>query len=297
MDVIKIYDAVEKLRTYIYLFNEHYMRQRAEMTMNGSLLSSYVKRLCDMGMSDAAYWDNVGIDFRTMYGQVEELERAETQKDFVYIYDKTNYEIWEIVKNICEVLFGQYADTLKSYIWENNQEALKIRFPEVWKQLKAIPEKESCQCVRSYGLRGKVVYRKNAGEEFDLYSGYNLAGLKIIRAIDYERYNKICVWGCNGGFESREMALLLEFANLDIEIYVTDLNEFKQVLLNTRRKGVLLDDLIHWKFNFREEDFINSFDMDKRDKTYIYVCKCGGNSAMLKEFIHKNSLNSNVGEL
>lgn len=295
MDVIKIYDAVEKLRAYIGLFNEHYMRQTA--VMNDTLLSSYVKRLCDIGMSDAVYWDNSGIDFRTMYGQVKEIERAETQKDFVYIYDKINYELWEMVKNICEILFGQYADTLKSYIWEINQEALKIRFPEIWKQLEAITEKELCKCVRSYGLRGKVVYRENAGEEFDLYSGYNSDGLKIIRAIDYERYSKICVWGCNGGFEASEMVRLLEFADLEIEIYVTDLNEFKQVLLNTRRKRMLLNDLIHWKFNFREEDFISSFDMDKRDKAYIYVCKCGKNSAMLKEFIHKNSLNSNVGEL
>lgn len=289
-----MYNATDQIRRIIYMYNFGYMMQKNIIDAN--ILMPSIQEMCRIGMQDMAYWENAEIDFVKAYKQMENVLKAEKRKDVVGIYDRLNYEIWGIVRQVLEVLFHKDSNILSNYFWEENREALKIRFPEILKQIGAMPKNDFCKNVRDYGLRGKVVYREYLDSEIDLYSAYGANGFNMMKNIDYRKYNKIYVWGCNGGAEINEIVLMSEEAGLLSEIYVTDLYEFKQILSNTCRKGVLLDSRIEWKFSAEVNDLVKSFDMLKKEISYIYVCNSAKNRQIVNDFIYTHSLNSNIGD-
>lgn len=288
-----MYNITHKIRQVIHVFNENYWIQNVAIDID--YLSSNIEKMCNIGMADVVYWEGKKIDFQMAYSLMKEIESAVEERDFVRIYDMLNFELWQMIKRVFEVLFDKNAELLGDYFAKENYAALQKRFPEILKEIDRLEEKKQYKCVRSYGLRGKVIYRKSGNLEFDLYSAYNMMGLKKFRGINFEKYSKIYIWGCNGGTEIDEITTARYFEHMELEIFVTNLYELKQILANYYRKGALLAPQIEWKFNAKEKDLIKDFDMQKKEASYIYICDPTEKLSLLKEFICTNALSSNVG--
>ena len=264
-----------------------------------SLLISYIKDIGDLGETDIHYWKNSNVRLVEIRRLEDELRNAGLANDFVSIYDIVNFELKRKLINISEVLFQVNGTELKKYFWNINQEALKIRYPNILVAMENIQLEEENKYSRPYGIRGKVVYKKNKDVEYDLYSGFNPIGLgiKMVEMIDINPYQNIYVWGCNGGYEINGLSIVSNEQKVGIEVYVTDLREFKEILSNTPRRGILLQSNIEYKFDIGLKEFLERVDLQKREETYIYVCEsCKENLTILKKFVHDNFLNSNIGE-
>lgn len=289
-----MYNTTHKIRQIIHLFNEKYWLQNAGV--DTELLLIHIQAMCRIRAENPAYWEGVELDFQRAYALMEEIQSAVESEDFVQVYDIFNFELWQIVRRILEVLFSKNAELLRDYFVKENRAALQERFPEMLKQIDRLDEKSPCEYVRPYGLRGRVIYRKEGNMELDLYSAYNMSGLKRLKGVDYGKYSRIYLWGCNGGTEINEITATSHFEHMELEVFVTDLYELKRILSNTYRRGMLLNPRINWNFNVREEDLIKGFDMQKKEVSYIYVCDSAKELSLLKEFICTNTLSSNIGD-
>lgn len=294
LDSIGMYNVAHKIRQIIHIYNENYWMQTAYIDTN--FLVMYMRQIYEIGTEDIAYWGTEEIGFQSIDDLIVELQNADKSMDYVMIYDLLNFELWQMIKRVVEVLFKKNGKELCDYFATENEKAMKKRFPEVLRQIDTFGEGSQCEDVRDYGLRGRVVYRKKGSFEFDLYSAYNMVGLKRMRNIDYAKDNLIYVWGCNGGFEINEIAIINTIDDIRLEINVTDLNEFSQILRNTYRGDALLNPRINWRFDLTEEELIKNFDLKNREKSYIYVCDGAENTNLLKEFICANELDSNIGD-
>lgn len=295
MDVIKMYRAVEQMRDYIWIFNLNYGRQ--DLYIYACILP-FVNEICDIGLSDTLYWENSGIDFKVLYNQMDDIKRAVDDMDIVYIYDKINCEIRWFVKAVFEVLFEKSANELRCLFWSENKEALQQRYPEILKKIEEFDNEGNKLCIRDYGLRGNVIYRKKNNIEYDLYTAYSPGEVGAYTMLNSElkRYNKIYMWGFNGGYEVSGGCFVSRDKKIELEIYVTDLIEFKHILLNIPRKGMLLNPDVKWEFNICIEDFLKNIDLQKKKESFIYVTECVDDSLIaLEKFIRKHSLNSNLG--
>lgn len=293
MNVIKMYCAVDRIRNYIWFFNQQYRRQNK---IDVSYVIADIQEVRRIGEEDILYWEKTEVDFQMLYHQEDKLKKAVQAKDFVFVYDQLNYELRNMTQIIFDVLFAKSSIELGQYFWSENRNALKIRYPEVLKQLEMIDDKK--ESIRSYGTRGKVVYRTEENREYDLYSAYNPieSGLLMAEGIDLCKYNKLYVWGFNGGFEIDGISYSLDGNRMDFEVFITDLSEFRQILLSTPRKCLLLNPDVKWHFNAGIMEFVNGIDLQKKESSYIYSAKSQGNDVnLLKEFICKYSLNSNIG--
>lgn len=295
MDVIKMYRAVDQMRDYIWIFNLNYGKQNLKIY---ACMLPFVNEICEIGLSDTLYWKNTEVDFRVVYDQIDNMKKAVEDEDIVYIYDKLNFEIRWFIKSIFEVLFKKSAKELRSLFWSENREALQKRYPEILKKIEEFNNEENESCIRDYGLRGNVIFRKNSNVEYDLYSTYSPGEVGVYTMInsDLKKYNKIYIWGFNGGYEISGGLFCFEDKRVEVEIYVTNLIEFKHILLNVPRKGMLLNPDVKWKFNICIEDFLKNIDLQKKQESYIYVTEYVDDGlTILKKFIYKYSLNSNIG--
>ncbi len=304
MDAVELYCAVEKIRVFTFSFNLQYKRQNVELEMDRLL--PYIQEVYRIGMLDELYWKNTNVDFHELIRQKEELKSAIFSEDYVYVYDKLNYELWSSIKAILKVLLKKNYSDLSNFFWNWNRDALKIRYPEILMQMEMISEEKRYKYIRDYGLRGRVVYNIDADREYDLYSAYNPSEIasRIVETSYFEKCNKIYMWGYSGGFEVDGIMNAVEFKNKDlgIEIYVTDLNKFRQILNNTKRREALLHSHIDWRFNLNVRNFISDFSLNLKEESYIYLCDYVSEynykeMKLLKNFIQKYAINSNIVNL
>lgn len=297
MNVIEMFNAAELIRMWVFVFNIKYQRQ--EISIFHGAVSS-LRDIYQIGISDKDYWNNTGVKLEIINELADELANAILESNWVYVYDKINVDITYLLKSIFEVLFTKNAVLLENWIWEENRAALKERYPAIEKQLEKIADddEKDKQFVRSYGLRGKVVCRKNKRMEYDLYSSYDPAmiGVQIEQKLGLENYEKLYVWGFNGGYEYTNEYVMQSGGKAPMEIYVTNLAEFKRILQHTYRKGCILSPNVEWKFNFTLKDFLNHIDLSEKDNSFIYVTEYSKEELpYIRNFINKNSLNSNIG--
>ncbi len=299
MNAVGMFDVLDSIRYMIFALNLQYKSGYTEFDLMD--LSEKVKQICKIGMSDVSYWKNTKVDFQKIneYCHIIELKLAEG--DVICVYDMVNYELWNAVRDILEVLFTRSADELKKAFWEENQEGLKRRYPEISERIEGSCESRKDIGIRSYGLRGKVVYRKEKTMEYDLFSTYNPYEFAMCAIIATEvlKYDNIYIWGSSSGFEIDGILFACEFDFKNIEIFITDLDEFKHVLQNTRRKGDILRQNIEWKFDATIDMLINSINLREKNNSYIYVNTFCDESdiketAKLREFINENSVRSNL---
>ena len=295
LDLIRMYNAADYMREYIWSFNLIYERQYND---KWKYLLPAMDELGAAGESDKAYWEDTKIDFCFWKNQVNDIEKALAMGDIVYIYDKLNFEIRWFIKCVLDVMFEKNFIDLQKWFWNENREAMKKRYPEVLEQIEKLDSKKNEQYIRDYGLRGKVIYRKHNNLEYDLYSGYSPVevGNRIMRETEFKRYNYIYIWGFNGGYEIAGGDFCFERTK-KFEVYITDLFEFKQIIFNTMRKGILLDPNINWIFNKGLRDFFNSINKLNREETYIYVTEnCLEKELIsIRKYVETNSINCNIG--
>ncbi len=286
--------AANWIRDYSSNFNRNYRNQN--MKLETDLLISYMKKIHKIGLTDVLYWQDTDIDFQVICGQIDAIKQAAEACDYVYIYDKLNGELRKIVNDISETLFNKSAEELKECFWKINCDALQKRYPEVLQKLKAIHSEENGECIRPYGLRGRVVYTENGKEESDLFSACNPndVGIRTAEKLEIGRYSKTYVWGYNGGFEISEL-LMPDRQGADVEIYVTDLRLFERILSNVHRSWLLVVENVSWKFEVSMDEFLNRIDLRDSNDIYILVGERYGNDlGKLKAFIDRNSINSNI---
>lgn len=297
MNAIEMFNIAEQMRTCVFLFNIKYQRQ--EMYMPDEAVS-LLWDVYQVGISDKDYWNNTGISLEIIDELAGELARAIKERNWVFVYDKLNFEVTYLLKAIFEVLFTKSDVLLENWIWEENRAALRERYPIIEKQLEKMAGdfEEDKQFIRSYGLRGKVICRKKEGMEYDLYSSYDpaMAGMQIEQKLGLENYKKLYVWGFNGGFEFTNPYVMQKHEEMPMEIYVGDMTEFKRILQYTYRKGFILSPVVEWKFNFSLRDFFNNIDLGQKDISYIYVTEYSREELpYIRDFINTNSLSSNIG--
>lgn len=291
-----MWQNVNGVYNFINDFNFDYKEQKI---LNITLLISYIQDIYEIGMSDVSYWNGTKADFLKLREQGEALQKAEKANDFVRIFDILISSLWGAIRYVAEALLDKDATVLRTYFWDINKEALKENYPMILEDIKAIKIEKEQQYYRPYGIRGRVVYKVEKNAECDLYSGYNPIGLGMQRAeiINLRKYRKIYIWGDNAGFEIDGIVQPTE-GKIDIEVYITDLMEFKSVLLNTPRRGVLLHPNIKFKFNMDLKALIESFDLQRANESYIYVWDNNSEDLnILRQFISNNSINSNIGAI
>lgn len=296
LNEIEMFNAAEQMRRCVFSFNINYQRQ--EISISAEAVS-LLRDIYQAGMSDKDYWNNTGINLEIINELTGELERAILESNWVYVYDKLNVDIAFLLKTIFEVLFTRSAVLLENWIWEENRVALRERYPIIEKQLEKMADdyEKDKQFVRSYGLRGKVVCRQKERMEYDLYSSYDpaMVGVQIEQKLGLEKYEKLYVWGFNGGYECTNQYVMQMHRKTPMEIYVVNLTEFKRILQHTYRKGFILSPVVEWKFNFTLQDFFNHIDLSEKDDSYIYVTEYSKEELpYIREFINRNSLNSNI---
>ena len=299
MDVIRMYNALDQMRDYIWIFNLNYMKQKIDIY--GSFIP-FAAEIYSAGTSDLLYWKDSEIDFEKLCDYMEDIQKAIEAKDIVYIYDKLNYEIRYYINDFFKILFVKDSELLGKWFWEENRKALKERYPKIVELLD-----KGCnynvkneQYVRDYGFRGKVIYRKSNDIEYDLYSAYNPgeSGICTAQGIGLSQYRTIYVWGFNGAYEISGSKFCFGEGNTDIKVFIKDSNEFKQILLHTLRKGFLLNPDVHLFFDSTVTHFLNSIALEKKEESYVYVTEYSGKDmVLLKEFIDVNHLNSNIGAI
>lgn len=297
LSVIEMYSAAEQMRTYIFLFNIKYQRQEIRIDQEAV---SLLQDVYQAGLSDQDFWNNTGIDLEIINEFARELKGAIFEKNWVYIYDMLNVDITYLLKTIFEVLFTKSAGLLENWIWEENRAALRERYPAIADQLEKMHDdhENDKQYVRAYGLRGRVVCRKKGRMEYDLYSSYDptMVGAQIEQKLGLENYEKLYIWGFNGGYEYINEYVMQRHWKTPMEIYIGNLAEFKRILQHTYRKGCILSPAVEWKFNCTLQDFFDHIDLSKRDVSYIYLTEYSEEELpFIREFINKNSLNSNIG--
>ena len=293
MDVIKVWKMINNVLNYINDFNSGFKEQSM---LDMDLLISYIQNMYEIGMTDAAYWQDTEVDFPIIRECVERVHKAGISDDYTEIYDIVNYDLSRRIRCVADVIFDKDIVELQTYFWNINKNALKMRYPETLEDIEKIPMEREQQCFRSYGIRGRVVYRTEKENECDLYSGYNPIGLsrRMMEMINVRKYKKIYIWGSNTGFEANGIVQPAE-GKIEVTIYIDNLAEFKQVLLNTSRTGVLLYPDIKYRFHMGLRDLIENFDLQKKDDSYIYVCVSGGEDvSILRQFICNNLINSNI---
>lgn len=296
MDAVEMYCATNWVRDYTMLYNWRIGRQ--DFRLFEELLIPNIKKMYDIGVTDSSYWTDTDVDFKMLYTIKTDLERTIEEKDFVALYDLLNLKIWKIIQSIFNVLNSKSNRELKDFFWKENKGALKIRYPELLKQIEMIDEREADRFIRSYGTRGRVLYRSNENWEYDLYSAYSPIelGMQLIRTIDFEKCHKLYMWGVNGGFEVSGIKTKFVNSKVNIEIYIYDLIEFKRVLTNTLRRDLLLDSGVSWKYAIGVKDLLDNIDLEQRDRVYIYMTDfCREESVKLEKFIREHSINSNRG--
>lgn len=296
MDVVQMFWNVK--RAFDYVNGVDLLYKLGQMT-NNHLYTSCIKEVCDLGETDLCYWKKKHVNFSELRRLEGELVKAELAKDFVSIYDIMNFEVQRYLIDISDVLFQVNGTELREHFWKINQEALRIRYPNILEEMETIQLEEDSYYTRPYGTRGKVVCKRYKDFKFDLYSGYNPTRLAIqmLEKENIKAYRNLHVWGCNGGYEINGFAVISDGLGIKIKVYVTDLGEFKKILSNTPRRGVMLHSNIEYEFHVGLKEFIEKFDLQKKEDNYIYVCESGGEDlTVLKHFIHNNFLNSNIGE-
>lgn len=297
MNEIEMFNVVEQMRTCVFLFNIKYQRQEISIPHEAV---SLLRDIYQIGISDKDYWNNTGVKLEIIDELAGELEKAILESNWVYVYDKLNSDITYFLKIVFEVLFKKNAVLLETWFWEENRAALRERYPAIEKQLEKMADdyEKDKQFVRSYGLRGRVVYRKNERVEYDLYSSYDpaMVGAQIEQKLGLENYERLYVWGFNGGYEYTNQYVMQMHRKIPMEIYVANLTEFKRILQHTYRKGFILSPVVEWKFNFTLKEFLNHIDLSKKDDSYIYVTEYSKEELpYIRDFINKNALNSNIG--
>lgn len=291
-NTIKVYRAVEQIRNFIWFYNKKYFRKDIEGSEQK--LISYLQSFYEIVINDYQYWKKMGVDLNVLSEIIKKLEAAVKFKDFVFIYDCLNIDIGRMIFEILNILFYNKKEELCKWFWKENSEALKQRYLSILKQLETIVQNDSVY-VRDYGIRGRVVYREDNGREYDLYGAYNPVetGLQMVQKLYLENYDYIYIWKFSGGFEVKSILDIKE--KIKIDIYVPDLYEFKVIMKNTLRKGILLDQRLNWVFEQNLRNFLHSIDLRKRDKIFIYVSGCSNEEyATLNKFIIKNDLDSNL---
>lgn len=297
LNAIEMFNVAEQMRTCVFLFNTKYHRQEINHSQEAV---SLLRDIYQIGMSDKDYWNNTGIKLEIIDELAVELARAILEKNWVYVYDKLNVDVTHLLIAIFETLFTKSAVLLENWIWEENRAALRERYPAIEKQLeKMIDDYEKDKpFIRSYGLRGKVVCRKKERMEYDLFSSYDpaMVGMQIEQKLELENYDKLYVWGFNGGFELTNPYVMHRHEETPMEIYVGDLTEFKRILRHSYRKGFILSPVVEWKFNYTLRDFFNHIDLAQKDNSYIYLTEYSEEELpYIRDFINKNSLKSNIG--
>ena len=253
-------------------------------------LLKYIEEVYETVMTDDPHWQYVKGSICEMKALEEDICKAEEVKDFVSVYDIINSKLWKEVEKALEILLLENIDELKEYFWHSNIEFLKVRYPMISQYIGDVRPEDDMDSCRSYGIRGRVICRV----ERDLYSGYNPIemGIKMAESMNLNRYCKIYMWGYNGGFELNGIEVI---GRTDVEVYITDLAELKQILLNTTRGGVIEPSHIQYKFDISVKEFMKKIDLGNKEEMFIYICEPENNSvAELKQFIVDNSIHSNI---
>ncbi len=287
-----MWQNIDGVFNQINLFNLRYAKQQIIYT---DALTEHIKKLYESGMSDTLYWRHTNVNFPLFCKLAENIQEKEREKDFVSVYDIVNFELWKEIKYVAGVFFDRNIEELTAYFWNINSETLKQDYPMIVQHMENIQIEDVNESSRSYGIRGRVVYRKKTDIEYDLYSGYNPVelGIRTEEIFDLKKYSKIYMWGYNGGFELN--GIYITECVADIEVYVTDLKEFKLILSNTLRMGVILPANIEYRFNVELKEFIENFNLCDKENSFIYVCEDYGDNLMLRQFIEDNHINSNIG--
>ncbi len=285
------------MRNYICEFNQCYEMQG--IGWDASYLLLHLDKIYTIGISDIAYWEDTNVDFRIIRELMVDLEPAFGANDLVYLYDKLNYEIWKEIRKILEVLFKKNDIELKSFFWSENEKALKMRYPQVLEKFELLDEVGQGGYVRQYGLRGKVVYRKTINGEYDLFSGYApfAMGRKVRDNFNLDKYNRLYIWEFDGAFEIDEIMHAADDEGLDtkIVIAVTDINEFRHILLNTKRNSMILHPNVEFVFDIRILEFLKKIDLNRRDNVYVlYIGRNEKEIQILEDFMKENCINSNI---
>lgn len=285
--------ATDRMLIRILLFNMSYQKQEIGITIDSI---SPLRDIYQIVVSDIDYWNDTGVVLETIDALTGKLESAILQSDWVYVYDKLNYEVAYLLRAVLKTLFDKSAPVLKNWIWEENKIALRERYPDIYKQLMEVDCNEEKRFVRSYGLRGSVVYRKNEQIEYDLYSSYDpeAFGALVGQELGLEKFKKWYILGFHGAYDCS--GVYWRMRKVNIEIYVVNIAEFKLILQNTLRKGFLLNPDVEWRFHLKLQDFFNNIDLSAKDDSYIYVTEYAKEELpYIREFIKKNALNSNIG--
>lgn len=297
MEEIELYYAVEELRNYIYRFNFEYKRNDFEVDIK--VLASYVQKVCDMKENEILRRMDKTVDVQTLQDSLQFIHKAVHAEDYVSIYDILNGELRTCVFIIGKTLYHNCAEKFCEYFWQKNREALKIRYPEMLALLERADNEDKSIGIRSYGQRGRVVYRRNEDREYDLYSAYIPFETEDYMTEIYggfEECSRIFMWGCNGGFEIDAILHKSNSEKQRIKVFVTDLTEFKYIMKNMQRSGDLLRPEITWNFCADLKELFRDVELEKREEVYIYVSRYYyGDIKTLKRFIVEHSLKNNLG--
>lgn len=295
-----MYCVADELRNIIFYFNLQYKNHI--LKINTNYLITTITSVYEIAATDELHWKETGINFSILKTIIREIERTLITRDLVCLYDIVNYKLWAIIKKIFEYLFEKYNEELQSYFWEENKEALRKRYPDLLEYLDHFNEYETDEGVRLYGLRGRVIYRKNNTMERDLYSSYNPIEIctKVISKEINECFDKIYVWGFNG-FEVDGLFNVanngVKYKDTTIEVIITNLKECKQILKNTRRKNWLLNDKITWRYNVKIEEVLKEIEeiLDDKVTIYFYINEISGDDyEKMKIFLKKRMIRSNL---
>lgn len=297
----EIYFATEnamRIRYWIYSFNLEYSKYQmgVESELEQMLLPF---RVLFEDRYEPIFHLQFGEQyFETIQCDIDAVDKVAKVKDYTAAYDILNGTILPNIIKLLSLIFQKYWDEMSKYFWGNNKAALEERYPGVAEKIEQLSEDEKIG-VREYGSRGKVVYQRNGEVEYDLYSAYHPidVGKRMTEMFLAEKYCKIYMWGCNGGYEVNGFVENLSDRSASIEIYIKDLWELACVLRNTKRKTVILHSKIHWHFEIGVEEFLREFLADKeREKNYLYVSRfCDEDRKTINEFVVNHSINSNVG--
>ena len=217
LDVVQMFWNVK--RAFDYVNGVDLLYKLGQMT-NNHLYTSCIKEVCDLGETDLCYWKKKHVNFSELRRLEGELVKAELAKDFVSIYDIMNFEVQRYLIDISDVLFQVNGTELREHFWKINQEALRIRYPNILEEMETIQLEEDSYYTRPYGTRGKVVCKRYKDFKFDLYSGYNPTRLAIqmLEKENIKAYRNLHVWGCNGGYEINGFAVISDGLGIKINV-------------------------------------------------------------------------------
>lgn len=296
-DYYEIYLAVERMRIGIKTFNLMYKKCQEEAESELTPIIIQLCELCETGCRRAVGLKSGEQYFEAIQCGIHAVGEAAKEMDITTVYDILNARVLPGVIRLLVQVFQQYGDEIGEQFWENNRMALGVRYPEVAEKIERLPQKEGID-VRPYGLRGRVIYSKKDDLEFDLYSAYDPfeTGETMTGMFLTKQYDRIYVWGCNGGYEIDGLAHNL-FDDVVVEVYIEDLWEFMCILKNTARNGVILQSNIHWHFEVGVQDFLQHVSAGTgKEKKYLYVSRfCDKDIELIAEFVINHWVDSNIG--